>query len=169
MAIAAASTTTGQPSQEAVVAARLGYGVPVFAVAGRRQRRHGWRRGAGLLGVDNSVETARRHTAEVKSLVFRSGENLAATIAIPARIFRTAPSCSLCLTTNILPHRKRCSCSIPALEVQARSWSTTRRSRRHPGCGTRRMRSAGFPLMGVTGPISLNRIRSSLTSSAIGS
>ena len=32
--------------------------------------------GAGLLGVDNSVETARRHTAEVKSLVLLSGETL---------------------------------------------------------------------------------------------
>jgi len=30
--------------------------------------------GAGLLGVDNSVETARRHTARVKSLVLISGE-----------------------------------------------------------------------------------------------
>ena len=30
--------------------------------------------GAGLLGVDNSVETARRHSAEVKSLVLLSGE-----------------------------------------------------------------------------------------------
>ncbi len=30
--------------------------------------------GAGLLGVDNSVQTARRHTAEVKSLVLISGE-----------------------------------------------------------------------------------------------
>src|SRR6266481_10161321 len=32
--------------------------------------------GAGLLGVDNSVETARRHSAEVKSLVLLSGETL---------------------------------------------------------------------------------------------
>jgi dienelactone hydrolase len=32
--------------------------------------------GAGLLGVDNSVETARRHSAEVKSLVLMSGETL---------------------------------------------------------------------------------------------
>jgi dienelactone hydrolase len=30
--------------------------------------------GAGLLGVDNSVQTARRHTAKVKSLVLISGE-----------------------------------------------------------------------------------------------
>jgi dienelactone hydrolase len=30
--------------------------------------------GAGWLGVDNSVETARRHSAEVKSLVLMSGE-----------------------------------------------------------------------------------------------
>jgi pimeloyl-ACP methyl ester carboxylesterase len=30
--------------------------------------------GAGLLGVDNSVQTARRHSAEVKSLVLLSGE-----------------------------------------------------------------------------------------------
>jgi len=30
--------------------------------------------GAGVLGVDNSVETARRHAAEVKSLVLLSGE-----------------------------------------------------------------------------------------------
>jgi dienelactone hydrolase len=30
--------------------------------------------GAGLLGVDNSVQVARRHTAEVKSLVLISGE-----------------------------------------------------------------------------------------------
>jgi dienelactone hydrolase len=32
--------------------------------------------GAGWLGVDNSVETARRHSAEVKSLVLMSGETL---------------------------------------------------------------------------------------------
>ena len=32
--------------------------------------------GAGLLGVDNSVETARHHAAEVKSLVLISGETL---------------------------------------------------------------------------------------------
>ena len=32
--------------------------------------------GAGWLGVDNSVETARRHSAEVKSLVLISGETL---------------------------------------------------------------------------------------------
>ena len=32
--------------------------------------------GAGLLGVDNSVETARHHAAEVKSLVLMSGETL---------------------------------------------------------------------------------------------
>jgi len=32
--------------------------------------------GAGLLGVDNSVETARRHSNEVKSLVLISGETL---------------------------------------------------------------------------------------------
>ncbi len=32
--------------------------------------------GAGLLGVDNSVEAARRHSAEVKSLVLMSGETL---------------------------------------------------------------------------------------------
>jgi formylglycine-generating enzyme required for sulfatase activity/dienelactone hydrolase len=32
--------------------------------------------GAGWLGVDNSVETARRHSAEVKSLVLVSGETL---------------------------------------------------------------------------------------------
>lgn len=32
--------------------------------------------GAGWLGVDNSVETARRHPAEVKSLVLMSGETL---------------------------------------------------------------------------------------------
>jgi dienelactone hydrolase/Tfp pilus assembly protein PilF len=32
--------------------------------------------GAGLLGVDNSVETARRHSAEVKSLALLSGETL---------------------------------------------------------------------------------------------
>jgi dienelactone hydrolase len=32
--------------------------------------------GAGLLGVDNSVESARRHAAEVKSLVLISGETL---------------------------------------------------------------------------------------------
>ncbi len=32
--------------------------------------------GAGALGVDNSVETARRHSAEVKSLVLLSGETL---------------------------------------------------------------------------------------------
>jgi tetratricopeptide (TPR) repeat protein len=32
--------------------------------------------GAGLLGVDNSVETARRHSAQVKSLVLLSGETL---------------------------------------------------------------------------------------------
>ena len=31
---------------------------------------------AGLLGVDNSVETSRRHSAEVKSLVLLSGETL---------------------------------------------------------------------------------------------
>lgn len=30
--------------------------------------------GAGLLGVDNSVQAARRHSAEVKSLVLLSGE-----------------------------------------------------------------------------------------------
>lgn len=30
--------------------------------------------GAGLLGVDNSVETARRHSAQIKSLVLISGE-----------------------------------------------------------------------------------------------
>ena len=30
--------------------------------------------GAGLLGVDNSVQTARQHTAQVKSLVLISGE-----------------------------------------------------------------------------------------------
>ena len=30
--------------------------------------------GAGLIGVDNSVQTARRHSAEVKSLVLLSGE-----------------------------------------------------------------------------------------------
>lgn len=32
--------------------------------------------GAGWLGVDNSVETTRRHSAEVKSLVLMSGETL---------------------------------------------------------------------------------------------
>jgi len=32
--------------------------------------------GAGALGVDNSVETARRHSAEVKSLVLISGETI---------------------------------------------------------------------------------------------
>lgn len=32
--------------------------------------------GAGVLGVDDSVETARRHSAEVKSLVLMSGETL---------------------------------------------------------------------------------------------
>jgi dienelactone hydrolase len=32
--------------------------------------------GAGWLGVDNSVETARRHSAEVKSMVLMSGETL---------------------------------------------------------------------------------------------
>ncbi len=32
--------------------------------------------GAGWLGVDNSVETARRHSAEVKSLLLMSGETL---------------------------------------------------------------------------------------------
>ena len=32
--------------------------------------------GAGLLGVDNSVETARRHSSAVKSLVLLSGETL---------------------------------------------------------------------------------------------
>ena len=32
--------------------------------------------GAGALGVDNSVETARRHSAEVKSLVLMSGETI---------------------------------------------------------------------------------------------
>ena len=32
--------------------------------------------GAGWLGVDNSVETARRHSAEMKSLVLMSGETL---------------------------------------------------------------------------------------------
>jgi hypothetical protein len=32
--------------------------------------------GAGALGVDNSVETARRHSAEVKSLVLMSGETV---------------------------------------------------------------------------------------------
>jgi hypothetical protein len=32
--------------------------------------------GAGWLGVDNSVETARRHSSEVKSLVLMSGETL---------------------------------------------------------------------------------------------
>jgi formylglycine-generating enzyme required for sulfatase activity/dienelactone hydrolase len=32
--------------------------------------------GAGWLGVDNSVETARRHSADVKSLVLMSGETL---------------------------------------------------------------------------------------------
>src|SRR6266536_3088967 len=32
--------------------------------------------GAGLLGVDNSIETARHHAAEVKSLVLISGETL---------------------------------------------------------------------------------------------
>jgi len=32
--------------------------------------------GAGALGVDNSVETARRHAAQVKSLVLLSGETL---------------------------------------------------------------------------------------------
>jgi pimeloyl-ACP methyl ester carboxylesterase len=32
--------------------------------------------GAGWLGVDNSVETARRHSAQVKSLVLMSGETL---------------------------------------------------------------------------------------------
>lgn len=32
--------------------------------------------GAGLLGVDNSVETARRHSNQVKSLVLLSGETL---------------------------------------------------------------------------------------------
>src|SRR5438046_3264913 len=31
--------------------------------------------GAGVIGVENSVETARRHPAEVKSLVLLSGEN----------------------------------------------------------------------------------------------
>ena len=34
--------------------------------------------GAGLLGVDNSVQAARRHTAEVKSLVLISGETFRA-------------------------------------------------------------------------------------------
>jgi dienelactone hydrolase len=34
--------------------------------------------GAGLLGVDSSVETARRHSAEVKSLVLLSGDTLQA-------------------------------------------------------------------------------------------
>ncbi len=32
--------------------------------------------GAGVIGVENSVETARRHSAEVKSLVLLSGETL---------------------------------------------------------------------------------------------
>ena len=32
--------------------------------------------GAGALGVDNSVETARRHSTEVKSLVLMSGETI---------------------------------------------------------------------------------------------
>jgi predicted alpha/beta hydrolase len=63
--------------------------------------------GSGLLGVDNSVEVARRHAAWIKSLVLLSGETFRDGCS-----FSTRPgNCRSCLSfqtmTNIRPHKTR--------------------------------------------------------------
>ena len=107
--------------------------IPRFASRGR------WQRiglaGAGADGVDNSVQTARRHPGEVRSLVLVSGET-----AFPGMRFLSAsPDLpALCVVADddeYPPTVEAMELLYQALASPAKSSSTTP-ARRHPGSGS---------------------------------
>jgi hypothetical protein len=92
--------------------------------------------GAGVIGVEDSVETARLHSAEVKSLVLLSGETesldfLRQASQLP-ELFVVADN------DEYPPIVERWNCSTSPLQAQAGNSCTTLRRSKRPGFGTSR-------------------------------
>ncbi len=117
--------------------------------------------GAGVLGVDRSVNVARQRSAQVKSLVLLSGERPSETAWNSCGRGHNCPDCSSWpTTTNTLPSWRRWNRSTSPPAIQARSSSTTPQRKRRPGCGMNLSMSGESPPMAAMEPTCLEFIRS---------
>jgi hypothetical protein len=122
--------------------------------------------GAGLLGVDGSVQAARRHSAEVKSLVLLSGETFQPNLQF-LRQASQLPGLFVVSDEmmNTLPRKRRWNCSTSPPPTRARSSCTTLRRKTRPGYGMNPSISAESPPTAATEPTCSKFIRSCAASS----